>query len=82
MNGLQPSPARRREQPRLIDDREQVRGALIAVGAGERELDQPGALDHPADGLGEGEPGAHAVQVGQLGQRLVDRSDRSCGLER
>ena len=69
----QPSAAGGGEQPRLVDDREQVRGALVAVGTGQRELDQAGALDDAAHDLGEREPRAHPVQVAQLRERVVDR---------
>ena len=65
----QPPAAGGREQPGLVDDRQQVRGALLAVGAGQRELDQPGALDHAADDLGQRDAAAHPVQVAQLGER-------------
>ena len=59
----QPAAAGGGEQAGLVDDREQVGGALLAVGPGQRELDQPGALDHAADESRRARAAAHAVQV-------------------
>ena len=51
----QPAAAGRGEHAGVVDDREQVGGALLAVGPGERELHQPGLLDHAPHDLGERE---------------------------
>ena len=43
------------EGPRLVDDREQVRGGLGAVAAGQRDLDQPALGDDALHQLGQAE---------------------------
>ena len=62
------------ERARLVGELDEVRGRLLAVPAGERDLDEPRLLERRAHELGERDAGAEVVQVAQERERLARRS--------
>ena len=69
--GTQAAASARREGARLLDELRQVRGCLLAVPAGERDLDHPEPLDRGANEPGQRRAGAHAVEVEEHVERLA-----------
>ena len=72
----QPAATRVREGARLVDELEQVRGNLLALRLEHRELDEPRAVEHGADDVGQRVIVAQGAQLAEHAERVRHRPAR------